>query len=108
MYVVARRLQVCVIAKAGTSKAFEDHELKLIGFQDPEILVGRLENPGEIAAQERKLQICRDANRFRQPMPYELLDDAVGHDDRDALERIAPLMLRDSLGQRRDQIFQSI
>ena len=41
-------------------------------------------------------------------MTDELLDDAVGHDDRDALERIAPLMIRDGLGQRRNQIFKSI
>ena len=93
---------------AGTSEAFEENQLKLIGLEDLEILVGRLEKPGEIGAQERKLQICGDADRFSQPMPNELLDDAVGHDDRDALERIAPLMIRDRLGERRNQIFHSI
>ncbi len=108
MYVVARRLQVRVLAMAGTAKAFEEHELKLISLEDLEILVGRFEKPGEIAAQKWKLQICRDADRFSQPMTDELLDDAVGHDDRDALERIAPLMIRDRQGERRDQIFQSI
>ena len=93
---------------AGTAEAFEEHELKLIGLQDLEILVGRLENLGEIAAQEWKLQICRDADRFCQPMTDELLDDAVGHDDRDTVERIAPLMIRDGHGQWCNQIFQSI
>ena len=108
MDIVVRRLQLRVLAMAGTAKAFEEHELKLISLQDLEILVGRLENPGEIAAQERTLQICRDADRFSQPMTDELLDDAVGHDDRDALERIAPLMIRDRLSQRCNQIFKSI
>ena len=93
---------------AGTSKALEEDKLKLIGLQDLEILVGRLEKLGEVAAQERELQICRDADRFSQPMADELLDDAIGHDNRHPLERIAPLMLGDGLGQRRDQIFESI
>ena len=91
-----------------TSKAFEEDQLKLVGVQNLEILVRRLEKLGEIAPQEREFQICRDADRFGQPIANELLDDAVGHDDRDPLERIASLMLGYRLGQRRDQIFESI
>lgn len=93
---------------ARTSKALEEDKLKFVGFKDPEILVGRLEKIGQVAPQEREIQVCRHADRFSQPMANELLDDAVGHDNRNPLERIASLMLRHGIGQRRDQIFQSV
>jgi hypothetical protein len=90
---------------AGTSQALEEDELELIGFQDFEILVGRLEKVGEVASQEWEIQVCRDADGFGQPMADELLDYAVGYDNRHPLERIAPLMLRNGRSERRDQIF---
>ena len=106
--VVARRFQAGVVAMVRASKALEEDQLELIGVQDLEVLVRRLEKLGQVAAQERELQICRDADRFSQPIANELLDDAVGHDDRHPLQRIASLMRGYGLGQRRDQIFESI
>ena len=106
--VVARRLQFGVVAMAGTSQALEEDELEFIGFQDSEIPVGRLEKVGQVASQEREIQVCRDANRFGQPMANELLDHAVGHDNRHPLERIAPLMLGNGRSERRDQIFEPV
>ena len=52
---------------AGASKALEEDKLEFIGFKDPEILVRRLEKLGQVASQEREIQICRDAVRFSQP-----------------------------------------
>ena len=93
---------------AGTSQALEEDELEFIGFQDSEIPVRRLEKVGQVASQEWEIQVGRDANRFGQPMANELLDHAVGHDNRHPLERIAPLMLGNGRSERRDQIFESV
>src|SRR5208337_2121271 len=100
--VVARRLQVGVVAMGGTSKTLEEDQLELIGVQDPQVLVDRLENAGEVVPQEWKSQVSRHAERFRQPIADELFDDAVRHDDRDLIERRAALMQGDTFGQRRD------
>ena len=50
MNVVARRLQVGVVAMAGASKALEEDELELVGFEDLEVLVRRLEKLGQIVS----------------------------------------------------------
>ena len=91
-----------------TSQTLEQDKLKLVSFQDLEIFFGRLKKIRQETAQEREFQIRRDADRFSQPVTNELLDDPVGHDDRHPLQRIVPLMRRNSLCQRRDQIFESI
>src|ERR1700691_6460694 len=71
MDVVARRFQFRVVAMAGTSKALEEDKLKFVGFKDPEILVGRLEKIGQVAPQEREIQVRRNSDRFSQPMAHE-------------------------------------
>ena len=83
--VVARRLQVGVVAMARTSKALEQDQLELIGVQDLQVLIRRLEKFGQVIPQEREFQIRRDADRFGQPIADELFDDAVGYDNRDRL-----------------------
>ena len=90
------------------SQALEEDKLELVGLQDLEVLVRRFEKLGQVAAQEREFQICCDPDRFSQPIANELFDDAIGHDNRNPLQRIASLMRGYGLGQRRDQIFESI
>ena len=93
---------------AGASQAFEEDELEIVGVEDLEVLVRRLEDLREVVPQEGEFQVGGDADRFGEPMAHELFDDAIGHDDRDRLERVASLMRGDCLGQRRDQVFESI
>src|SRR5208337_1943969 len=92
----------------GTSETFEDDELELVGVENLQILGRRLEEFREIVPQKGEFQICRDTDRFGQPIPYELFDDAIWHDNRDRVERVAPLLRCDRLCQRRNQVFESI
>src|ERR1019366_9116631 len=84
--VVAGRPQVGVVAMARTSKALEQDQLELLGVQDLQVLVRRLEKFGQIIPQKRKFQSLRAANLFVKPIADELFDDAVGYDNRDRLE----------------------
>ena len=97
-----------IVAIVRAAQALEEDKLQLVGLQYLKVLVSRLEKLAQVAAQERESQIGRDADRFSQPVANELFDHAVGHDDRHSLQRVASLMRRDRLGQRRDQIFESI
>src|SRR5258708_30444299 len=83
--VVAHRLQFGGVAMVLTSQALEEDELELVSLQNLQVLVRGLKKLGEVAAQKRELQICRDPVRFRQPIADKLLDDAVGHDNRHPL-----------------------
>jgi hypothetical protein len=80
------------------SQARKQDKLQLVGLEDLEVLIRRLKKLGQVAAQERELQVCGDADRFSQPITDELLDDAVGHDNRHSLQRIASLIRGYSLG----------
>ena len=90
------------------AEAFEDHELEVVGVEHLQIGVGRLDEAGEVGAQEGELQVGGDAEGLGEAMAHELFDDAIGHDYGDGRKRVAALMVGDRFGERRDQAFEPV
>src|SRR5215469_18831552 len=90
------------------AQAFEQGDLQVRNFEHPNAWVGLLCDAGQVTAQEREREICRDSEPLRDAVLGELLDRAAGDDNWQSRERVPPLMKLNRLRQRPKQIFKAI